>query len=162
MLTTASQQSVYLLICQHGYCGLDISISINHCIWATTRQNVSSGVSDLARHKPDCAANEASQNLEISAIESRDIILSKQRTTKALIRLVVRIWHKTRFLMARLHCIWNQMLVRYLNQGYGENGHINYFMTKSLWKLCGRTKDRTCDLNTSRREHPTDLWGLAI
>ena len=46
-------------------------------------------------------------SLEISAIESRDIILSKQRTTKALIRLrgcafVVRIWHKTSFLMARL------------------------------------------------------------
>ena len=29
-------------------------------IWATTRQNVSSGVSDQARHKPACAATEAS------------------------------------------------------------------------------------------------------
>ena len=29
------------------------------CIWATTRQNVSSGVSDQARHKPACAATEA-------------------------------------------------------------------------------------------------------
>ena len=28
--------------------------------WATTRQNVSSGVSDQARHKPACAATEAS------------------------------------------------------------------------------------------------------
>ena len=50
-----------------------------------TWQNVSSGVSDPARHKPACAATEASQVLEISAIESR--VLSKQRTTKVLIRL---------------------------------------------------------------------------
>ena len=28
-------------------------------IWATTQQNVSSRVSDQARHKPDCAATEA-------------------------------------------------------------------------------------------------------
>ena len=57
------------------------------CIRATTWQNLSSGDSDQARHKPAWAATEASQSLEISAIESRDIILSKQRTTKALIRL---------------------------------------------------------------------------
>ena len=55
--------------------------------WATTRQNVSSGVSNQARHKQACTATETSLSLEISAIESRDIILSKQRTTKALIRL---------------------------------------------------------------------------
>ena len=55
--------------------------------WASTRQNVSSGVSDQARHKPACTATEASKGLEISAIESRDIIQSKKRTTKALIRL---------------------------------------------------------------------------
>ena len=29
-------------------------------LWATTWQNVSSGVSDQARHKPACAATEAS------------------------------------------------------------------------------------------------------
>ena len=29
-------------------------------IWATTRENKSSGVSDQARHKPACAATEAS------------------------------------------------------------------------------------------------------
>ena len=28
-------------------------------IWATTQQNLSSGVSDQARHKPACAATEA-------------------------------------------------------------------------------------------------------
>ena len=63
---------------------------LKHCcqyIRATTRQNVSSAVSVQARHKPACAATETSYSLEISAIESRDIILSKQRTTKAWIRL---------------------------------------------------------------------------
>ena len=29
-------------------------------IWATTQQNVSSGVSDQATHEPACAATEAS------------------------------------------------------------------------------------------------------
>ena len=62
-------------------------LQVLYYIWATTRQNVSSGVSDQARHKPACAATEASYSLEFSAIESRDIILSKQRTTEALIRL---------------------------------------------------------------------------
>ena len=48
---------------------------------------MSSGVSDKVRHKPACAATEASYSNEISAIESWDITLSRQRTTKALIRL---------------------------------------------------------------------------
>ena len=39
--------------------------------WATTRQNMSSGVSDQVRLKLACSAAEASWNLEISAIESR-------------------------------------------------------------------------------------------
>ena len=43
--------------------------------------------SDQARHKPVCAATEASLSLEISAIDSRDTVLSKQRTTNVLIRL---------------------------------------------------------------------------
>ena len=45
------------------------------------------GVSDQVRHKPACAATEASQGLEISDIETRDNILSRQQTTKVLIRL---------------------------------------------------------------------------
>ena len=36
------------------------AICNSNCIWAMTRQNVSSGVSDQARHKPACAATEAS------------------------------------------------------------------------------------------------------
>ena len=54
--------------------------------WATPWENVF-GSLDQARHKPACAATEASYSLEILVIESRDIILSKQQTTKALIRL---------------------------------------------------------------------------
>ena len=50
--------------------------------------NMSLGASDQARNKPACTATEASWSLEISAIESRDIVLPKQRTTKALIRLL--------------------------------------------------------------------------
>ena len=38
------------------------------------------------RHKPACSATEASESHEIAIIE-RDIILSRQQTTKALIRL---------------------------------------------------------------------------
>ena len=45
------------------------------------------GVCDQVRFKPACSATDTSQSLEISAIASRGIILSRQRTTKALIRL---------------------------------------------------------------------------
>ena len=45
------------------------------------------GVFDQVRHKPACSATETSQSLEIANVETRDIILSSQRTTKALIRL---------------------------------------------------------------------------
>ena len=72
-------------------------------MWATTQQNVSLGVSDQAKHKPACSATEASMRLEILVTETRDITLSRQRTTKALIcAFVVHIWHKTHFLMAWL------------------------------------------------------------
>ena len=45
------------------------------------------GVCDRVRLKPASIATEASQRLEISDIETRDIILSRQQTTKVLIRL---------------------------------------------------------------------------
>ena len=44
-------------------------------------------VSDKVRFKPACSAIEARYNIEISLIASLDIILSKKRITKALIRL---------------------------------------------------------------------------
>ena len=64
---------------------------------------MSSEVSGQVRLKLACSATEASRRLESFVTETRDITLSRQRTTKALIcAFVVRIWHKTRFLMARL------------------------------------------------------------
>ena len=45
------------------------------------------GVCDQVRLKPACSATGTSQGLGILDIASTDIILSKQRTTKALIRL---------------------------------------------------------------------------
>ena len=55
--------------------------------WAATWENISSEVSDQVRLKLACSGTETSYSLEISAIESRDIILSMQRKTKALISL---------------------------------------------------------------------------
>ena len=55
-------------------------------IWATLRENVSSGIFDQVRFKPVCSATEASYNLE--TLEKASIhILSKQWTTNVLIRL---------------------------------------------------------------------------
>ena len=72
--------------------------------WASSRENLSSGVCNQVRLKLSCSASEASESHEIANIENRDIILSMQRTTKALIRLrrlicafVVRMWHKQVF-----------------------------------------------------------------
>ena len=45
------------------------------------------GVSDQVRLKPTCSTDETSWGLDISDIESRGIILSSQRTKKALIGL---------------------------------------------------------------------------
>ena len=45
------------------------------------------GVFDHVRLKPACAATEASKRLAILNIETRDIVLSRQQTTKELIRL---------------------------------------------------------------------------
>ena len=57
------------------------------------------GISDQVRLKPACSATETSLGLNILHIETTDIILSKQRITKAqMCRLicgfVVYIWHK--------------------------------------------------------------------
>ena len=62
------------------------------------------GVCDQVRHKPACSATQISYRLEISAIARRGIILSRQRTTKALIRLHGCIWNK-RFSHGAAHMI---------------------------------------------------------
>ena len=59
----------------------------NESIWATSRENVSSGVFDQVTFKPACPATEASLYLDTLDIASIHIILSRQRTTKVLIRL---------------------------------------------------------------------------
>ena len=56
-------------------------------IWAMSRENLSSGVSDRVSLKPVCAATETRQRLEILDFPSISIILSRQWTTKALISL---------------------------------------------------------------------------
>ena len=56
-------------------------------IWASSWENASSGFSDQVRLKLACTATKASMRLEILVTETRDITLSRQRTTKALIRL---------------------------------------------------------------------------
>ena len=56
-------------------------------IWASLWENVSSGISDQVRLQLACSATEASMTLAILVTETRDITLSRQQTTKALIRL---------------------------------------------------------------------------
>ena len=76
-------------------------------------------VCDHVRLKPACSATETSYNLKILDLAIIGVILSRQQTTKALIRLrrlicafVVSIYHKAGFLMMWLilyHCnssIW--------------------------------------------------------
>ena len=53
----------YLTIIPSHVQGLEMITFIIY-IWATTRQNMSSGVSDQARHKPACTATEASESLD--------------------------------------------------------------------------------------------------
>ena len=56
-------------------------------IQASLWENVSSGVSDQVRLKLACSATETSMRLETLVTECRNITLSRQRTTKVLIRL---------------------------------------------------------------------------
>ena len=67
--------------------------------WATSRENVSSGIFKQVRFKPACLATEASWNHETLDIASIHFILSKQRATKVR-RLICAfvvciIWHDT-------------------------------------------------------------------
>ena len=58
------------------------------------------------RHKPACGVTEASWSLEISDIETRGIILRRQRTTadvQADLHLCCSHRHKTGFLMTWLN-----------------------------------------------------------
>ena len=57
------------------------------CIWALTRQNLSSGVSDRVRLKPVFSATETNLKIKISPVASLETILSNKRITKAMISL---------------------------------------------------------------------------
>ena len=57
---------------------------MKYLIWVSSWENVSSGVCDQVRLKLACSTTEASIRLEILVTETRDITLSRQRTTKAL------------------------------------------------------------------------------
>ena len=85
-----SIQSLPCILCQTCYTSstvVTLSSSCFNTIWATSCENVSSGICDQLRFKPAYSASEAILRLEILDIETRGIILSRQRTTKALIRL---------------------------------------------------------------------------
>ena len=56
-------------------------------IWATSWENLSSEFCDHVRLKPACSTTEASKCLGFSDIASIDVILSRQRKTKMLIRM---------------------------------------------------------------------------
>ena len=55
--------------------------------WAKSWENRSLGVCNQIRLQPACSATETSSSLETSNTESTGIILSRQWSTKALIRL---------------------------------------------------------------------------
>ena len=69
-----------------------------------TRKPVFEGFRPQKKLKPACSSTQASESNEIANIETRDIILSRQRMTSVLIRLrgCICIWHKTGFLMTWL------------------------------------------------------------
>ena len=69
----------------HMFCAWRYQWNIQHMINATRKPVF--GVCDQLRLKPACSADKTSYGLESAAIASRGIILSKQRTTKADLRL---------------------------------------------------------------------------
>ena len=62
--------------------------SVHWCLYFITEPHVF-GVCDQVRLKPACSASETRKRLKIYDIGTRSIILSRQRTTRALIRLRV-------------------------------------------------------------------------
>ena len=72
---------------QCRWMGADGNIKVPWNIWALSWEDASSGVSDQVRFKLPYSATAASRRLEILVTETIDITLSRQWTTKALIRL---------------------------------------------------------------------------
>ena len=76
----------YLLACINFLFLNRFSEVLQH-LWTLLWENISSGVSNQVRLKLACSATEASMKFEFLVTETRDITLTRQRTTKALIRL---------------------------------------------------------------------------
>ena len=112
------------------------------------------GVCDQGRLKSACAATKARQRLEISDIETKGIILSRQWTTKALIRLrrcagwsapLLFAYGITGFLMTRLRWdgdlkewVFDYFLVFRVNSHclfYADSGHKKDTFFLWLYKL---------------------------
>ena len=94
-------------------------------------------VCDQLRLKPACSAAETSQGFEILAIASKGIILSKQQTTKALIRLrgcagwsapLLFAYVKNRFSHDMAHSFQNKSNIKLLCLHY-------VFMSESRWTI---------------------------
>ena len=129
-----------------------------------------------------------SMRLEILVTETRDFTLSRQRTTKALIRLrgcagwsvPLLFTYKTRFLMARLTCTWtdpvnhnlfyeigsNQLPALEGGQDKMINGHRQYcllFFSGSVGKPWNQfIKPSTTVLHPSKAPNNELLWFILI
>ena len=95
--------------------GSNIPSVLEHNVWRNWTHQISLVTRKSVfrvRHKPACSASETSWCLEISAITSRGIVLSRQRKTKVLIRLrecagwsapLLFAWGKNRFSHDKAH-----------------------------------------------------------
>ena len=75
-----------MFVYQRLFCHFREPLHYLHNLILVTRKPVF-GVCDQSRLKPACSATKTSKKLEILDIETRGIILSKQRITRALTRL---------------------------------------------------------------------------
>ena len=95
------------------------------------------GVFDQIRLKPICAATEASYKLEISDIETRDFILSRQRKTKVLIRRIMDISYPRRFVPKMIRTQVERFVPSGLGDSYPRAGRFvpNAFFS-FLYSIC--------------------------
>ena len=99
------------------------------------------GVCDQLRLKLACPASEVSKSLEFLDIASRDIILSKQRTTKVLIRLRI-----CGLICTCVVCIWQEQVLSCCG---------SYFLRQACCPLA--VPGYRCWSDSAVRHH-SDLW----
>ena len=134
------------------------------------------GVCDQVRHKPACPATEASQSLEILDIASIDIILSKQRKTKALIRLrgcagwsapVLFVYSKNRFShdvaqMMLYHQFWRIVIRNFSICFYLWGLWWNEFIWVFIYNKCDLWECATVNLSADLRHFFCTIIGCSI